>query len=892
MSEATRWSQLSAAMDALLDLDPAARERELRRIALDDAAFAAELRALMDADATTGLLESGVAAVTPDLIAKLADGQGNETGHDAEPDIPGRVIGRWRVLREIGRGGMGEVWLAERADGEFVQQAALKRLKRGMDSVELLRRFAQERRILAALNHPHIARLLDGGIDNQGRPFYAMELVEGEPITDYARRCGLGVRERLRLMQRVCEAVGYAQGRLVVHRDLKPSNILVDVRGEPKLLDFGIAKILTDSGEDALTGTGMRVLSPAYAAPEQILGEPIGTATDVYSLGVLLFELLTGRLPHRRAGAVSDVNAEARARATTERPSQALRKVTAEEVERAYGTRAVERERFARELAGDLDRIVLTALRREPERRYASAARLGDDLRLYLDGRPISARPDTSGYRLRKFVRRHQVGAVATVLVGLSVFVGLGAALWQANVAQRNAIAAHAHATRAESETRRAEQQARRAEQVKNFVVSLFEASNPERSGPGAELRAVDLLRDAAGRVDRELADAPESQAEVRVAIGDSLAALGAVPEGVALVEAGVAQMRKSNAAPEVLADALHSLAMKYEVVGRLEEAAAIAAESLALLDRDPERFGLERISMRTTLAKLAGLRGDFALSEALYRQNLDERRALLGTDDARLAVDWNNVAAVALRRDRYVEAERGYAEASRVLALDPRAPSSRQAWLRSGRGIALIGLGDFATAKTEINAAIEVAERTLHADHPIIGSALLGLASMARHEGEFDAAIAHCERAVALFAKISHPDQGLAETQLGLARLGQQRFAEARTVLTAAENNLGERRNREDPYYWLARLALGYAQWREGDASGLERMRESFATLDAPDGARGNPYAEALGLMALAAAAQNDAAAEREWRTRERAALIDLFGPDHPRVRTALARR
>jgi serine/threonine protein kinase len=883
MSDVARWPEVSAALDALLDLDGAARERELRRIAARDASLAAELRALLAADRDSGLLDAGVAAAAPELMQRLAQPAGEET-----IELPGRSIGRWRLLRELGRGGMGEVWLAERDEGDFVQQAAVKRLKRGMDSVEVLRRFAQERRILATLNHPNIARLLDGGLDDHGRPFYAMELVEGEAIVDHARRHGLNVRERLQLMQRVCQAVGYAQARLVVHRDLKPSNILVDARGEPRLLDFGIAKILSDSGDAMLTGTGMRVLSPAYAAPEQILGEPVTTATDVYALGVLLFELLTGRLPHRRGGLLAEANAEALARATTERPSQALRRLTANEVERAYGARAAERERLARELSGDLDRIVLTALRREPERRYASAARLADDLRLYLDGRPIMARPDTSGYRLRKFVKRHRVGALATVSVLVSLVAGLGLALWQAGEARRHAADAQAQAERAEREARRAESQARRAEQTKNFVVSLFEQTNPERNRKGAELTAVDLLREAAGRVERELAEAPESQAELRVAVGDSLVALGAVDDGVSMVEAGVRQMREAGRRDELYATSLHQLAMKYEVVGRIEDAARATAEALELLDRLPGEHGLARISARTTLAKLAGLKGDLAGAERLFRQNLDERRALLGLDDARLAVDWNNLASIALRRDRYADAERGYAEASRVMALDPQSPASRQAWLKSGRGFALMGLGNFAGAQREMREANALAERTLHARHPIIGASCLGLSAIARYQGRFDAAAEEAARAVAIFADTGHPDQGLAELQLGLARLGQDRIAEARALLPAAVRHLSERRNREDAHYWLGRAALGYAMVRSGEAEGAAALDEAVEVLERPERARGNPYTEALGLEAQAALAQGDADAARHWREREVAALAAVFGEAHPRTRAA----
>jgi eukaryotic-like serine/threonine-protein kinase len=877
-ADADRWQQLSAELDALLDLEPDARAHALDAIAARDAALAQELRALLAAESGEGLLERGVVAAAPELISALAS--------RTEPveEAVGRLIGHWRVLRALGRGGMGEVLLAERADGDFAQQAAIKRLKRGMDSDEVLRRFAQERRILAGLNHPQIARLLDGGLDADGRPYFAMEYVEGEPITDYARRRELGVRERLQLMQQVCEAVAYAQSRLVVHRDLKPSNILVDTRGEPKLLDFGIAKLLADSSDAHLTGTGLRVLSPAYAAPEQILGETISTATDVYALGLLLYELLTGQLPHRRDQRVVGASAETLARETTERPSAALRAETLEIAKRAWGARAGERERLAREIGGDLDRIVLTALRREPERRYASAAALADDLRLFLDGRPISARPDTSGYRLRKFLRRHQVGAVATVLVLLSLLVGAGVALWQAQVAR--GLAAEA-ATQRE----RAEAQALRAERTKAFVVSLFEATNPEQARRGAQLTALELVRDAAKRIEEELDDAPETQAELRLALGQSLAALGAIDEGLPKMEAGLAELRRGGAAETAIAEALHGVAMQYLVVGRMEEAQRATTESLALFEKHRATHALDLIGARTTLAKLAGTRGDLETMESLYQQILVERRALLGPDHPRLAVDWNNLAATALRLDRYAEAERAIEEAMRVMALDPQAPESRQAWLRAGRAVALFGLGDYVRSQDELEAAMEIAERTLHAEHPIVGAICNALSALARHRGRWDEAALQAERAVAVYAKTNHPDQGIAEMHLGLARLGQGRDADALAVLEAAEQHLAQRRNREEPQYWQTQAALGLAQLRNDDTTGDARVRDALHALGQRQRVDSAVHAEALGLAAEVAALQRDATRERELRTRERDMLSTVLGVTHPRTRAAQLR-
>ncbi len=884
MSESERWSQLSDLLDALFELDEQAQQAELGRVEQTDPELARQARAMLRADAAQGLLERGIAAAVPEVMATLAAEPGAALTEPVES--AGMLIGRWRVVRELGRGGMGEVLLAERADGEFAQQAALKRLKRGMDSDEILRRFAQERRILAALEHPNIARLLDAGVAADGRPFFAMEYVEGEPITDYARRHALSVRERLQLMRQVCDTVAYAQSRLVVHRDLKPSNIMVDVRGEPRLLDFGIAKLLADSDAAALTETGARVLSPAYAAPEQMLGETVSTATDVYALGVLLYELLTGQLPHHRHGSVVDSSAEALARETTELPSTALRQSDEATAERALGRRLPERMRFAREMAGDIDRIVLAALRHEPARRYLSAGRMAEDLRLYLEGRPIHARADTAGYRLTKFLRRNRVGVLATALALSALLVGLGVALWQANVARENAV--------------RAERESQRAGQVKNFMVTLFEASNPERFSQGTPMTALELVQHASQRVESELSDAPEAQAELRIAIGESLAALGEVSAGITLIEAGTQQLRGFADADSLLAKGLHQLAMQYHASGRMDEAERAAQEALALLEQATPRDALAVISIGTTLAKLAGLRGDVVAMEAMYRRNLDERRQLVGADDPRLAVDWNNVAAAALRRDRYADAESGYAEAARLMALDPKSPASRLVWLRGGRGVALVGLGRYAEGRDELEAARELGERSLHAGHPIVGSMLSALAALDRHEERLEESVQLATEARDLFAAVHHPDQALAELQLGMTRLKQARNAEALAVLTQADSDFSTQRNREEPQYWqlqaalaLARLLNGVAMANQGATSDVEA--DSFAAALAAMRARGYvpsiAYAETLGLSAAAAAFRGDVPGESELLLAQREQVVLLCGSAHPRLAAIDAR-
>jgi tetratricopeptide (TPR) repeat protein/tRNA A-37 threonylcarbamoyl transferase component Bud32 len=876
MTEATRWHRLSEALDHLLERDPVERERELEAIARRDAGFAAELRELLQAARCEGVLELGMAQAAPELLAALAEGR---VPHDEDP--AGQRIGAWRVLRVLGRGGMGEVLLAERDGDGFVQQAALKRLKRGMDSEELLRRFAQERRILASLEHPLIARLLDGGVDDEGRPYFAMEYVDGAPITTHAAVQALGVRERVALMQRVCDAVAYAQTRLVVHRDLKPTNVMVDARGEPRLLDFGIAKLLFESEDAAATRTGQRVLSPAYAAPEQITGEAISTATDVYALGVLLFELLTGRSPHARREEGSDRLLASLTDEVPESPSRALRRAGREQAERAYGRRSGESERFARQIAGDLDRIVLMALRREPARRYASASALADDLRRFLEGRPIAARGDSAGYRVRKLIQRNKVGAIAAALALVALIGGLGMALWQAEIARR-------HAADAEASREQARAQAQRAEQVKDFVIALFRTGNPERTAGGAKMSAADLLREASARIDRELGDTPEAQAELRVAIGDALAALGEREEALKLVETSVAQLRGLSPRPdEALAEALQQLAIFDENRGRLDESRRAATEALALFEGLGAGFALRRIQVRTTLAKIAALGGDLATAESEYRAILDERRSVVGADDPRLAVDWNNLGAIALRRDRYAQAERAYAEASRLMALDPEAPESRQAWLRLGRGTALMGHGDFSAARQELAAAREVAERSLHANHPIVANIAINAAKLARYEGRHEAAVTDAGRAHAILAELAHPDAAPAALQLGLALMAARRHPEAQARLAESVQRYEAGANRS-PDYHLAQAALGLLAVERGQSDGIDAVQAAVATLHSEGHERSNAYAEALGLRARAAESVGHTVDAEAWRRREIDALTALLGARHPRVRDA----
>ena len=487
--------------------------------------------------------------------------------------------GPWRLIREIGHGGMGRVFLAERADDQFDQKVAVKLLKRGMDSDAILARFLRERQILAGLDHPNIARLLDGGIADDGRPYFVMEYVDGESITAYADARRLSIDARLTLFRTVCLAVEHAHRNLVVHRDLKPSNILVTNDGRPKLLDFGIAKLLSsphDKAEAAtLTSAGVRLLTPDYAAPEQFRGGPITTATDVYGLGAVLFHLLAGHPPvdarARQGGERAHDTDPIPVSTAPFRPVPGLDDTPGPDAVAAL--RSTDATRLRRRLSGDLDTIVATALRATPDRRYASVGALHDDIRRHLERLPVRARPDTLGYRTSRFVRRHRaVVAAAGVVATLLVAFGISTAI------QARAL---------EAERDRARLEADAAREVAEFLVGVFEVADPLTSAAGGAVSASDLLDRGARRIESDLAGQAAVQARLLEVIGRAYANLQRTDRAAPLLSRAV-ELQRSIAGPESpsVGAALQHLARVLTQGNSFPQAASALREALAIQRR------------------------------------------------------------------------------------------------------------------------------------------------------------------------------------------------------------------------------------------------------------------------------------------------------------------
>ena len=415
--DAEHWKRIEELLDRCAGLSPTERDEEIARTCGDDE----ELRSRIERLVAAAQLDDGfLQTPTLDRLPGTAP---------AEDQPPGSQIGSWRLEHPIGSGGMGTVYLAHRSDGQFEQSVALKLIKRGMDTDDILRRFRNERQVLADLTHPGIARLIDGGATEIGRPYLVMEYVAGQPIDRWCNALELGVDERLQLFSEVCRAVHHAHEHLVVHRDLKPTNILVNDEGAPKLLDFGIAKVLDASGSVRtldMTSTEGRLMTPEYAAPEQIRGGRVSPATDVYSLGVILYELLTGSRPYRWTTKLRSDLERVICEEEPPRPSSVVGRPDGEEPSGGAPRRArTETRKLRARLAGDLDTIVLKSLRKEPERRYAGAHELLEDIDRALDGRPIHARPDTWHYRMRRYVARNRLFVAAASAVMASLSVGL-----------------------------------------------------------------------------------------------------------------------------------------------------------------------------------------------------------------------------------------------------------------------------------------------------------------------------------------------------------------------------------------------------------------------------------------------------------------------------------
>lgn len=802
-----RWQQVESLFLEAISRPVDERAASLTAACAGDAVLSAEV---------TGMLAAHE-EVADDYLERLDAGRAAALLQETDGNLV-ESIGPYRLIEELGRGGMGKVYLAERADGQFEQQVALKLVKRGMDSDAVLRRFLAERQILARLQHPHIACLLDGGLHHDGRPYFAMERIEGRPITQYCDKNRLSVGERLTLFADVCRAVQYAHGNLVVHRDLKPSNILVTEQGQVKLLDFGIARVLdaaSDVENHTLTEAGFRVITPEYAAPEQVRSGTITTATDVYALGVILYELLTGRRPYRLEGRGPDEVARIICDTEPERPSTAVGRIRATADSAASAISQARRTSLAllrRRLAGDLDTVVLKAMRKEPEQRYASTEAFVGDIKRYLDRLPVAARKGTWSYRAKRFVQRHGrgvAGATSFVLL-LAAFVGV----YMHGVAQ---------------ESRAAQREAARAHLMAGVMQELLEAGDPYAWG--AQRRDSLLLVLGREKVTTDLAGEPDLQVDLLTTLGRVYRRRGQYDEARVLLEQARAIARATYAAPHPsIITALKELGFYYSDTGGYEQAGLFHAEALTM---QRQLFGdghPEAIRGMNVLAQLEWLKGNHIEAERTLRQIVELGRETHGTTDpAYLSSLWK-LARVRYIRGKFAEAEQHFLE---ILARrrerfgEPhRDVALAMQWL----GLVLTDKGDFAASDAYLRQALAMQRDVLSDEHQDIAVSLFGLGLLAMEQGRYPEAVAWLEESIAMTRQVlgeNHVDTALHMQILGEAYRLMGDYERSETMLRDAL-----RRNRQvldAPHKRLASILVPLGR----TLSGAGELAAAKATLE-----------------------------------------------------------
>ncbi len=631
----TRWRQVSALLEEGLEHAPGeARRRWLAGTAAEgghEASLLAEVAALLAAsEMPSAALDTPIDARFESLFSARALVAESAVG-------VGDCVGVWKLVAPLGRGGMGEVFLAERTTGDFAQRAAVKLLAGGWLQPEVQERFRQERRILARLEHPGIARFLDGGVTPIGTPFFALEVVDGQPITQFCAEQHTPVGARLKLFLEVCDAVDYAHHNLVVHCDLKPSNILVTAEGHARLLDFGIASVLRPEGDLDATAGGVqpvvRALTPEYAAPEQVAGGPLTTATDVYSLGVLLHELLAGRLPY----GIDRRDPQSYSRAILDQPPTRPSAAATVDASRPEGARLAQR------LRGDLDRIVLRALAKRPQERYRSVEAFADDLRRHLDGRPIAERRDEPGYRLGKFVHRHRFAFAGGAATFLALSVGLVTTAWQARRAEAQAVVARHEAASSAA--------------ALAFLAELFAASDPAES-KGRSFTDRELLAIAAERLDRDLPGKPGLQIPLLHQLASIRMQRGEYSEGVALARREVGlQVRLAGPTSVEVARSRSLLANLLWLADEPAQARALYRAALATYERAAQEGSEEYVTALGGLATATGLLGDNVEEVHLKRQLVERAKAVFGEKSKAYGDACQGLGAALLRQGRDADA-------------------------------------------------------------------------------------------------------------------------------------------------------------------------------------------------------------------------------------------
>ncbi|HVE56088.1 MAG TPA: serine/threonine-protein kinase [Pyrinomonadaceae bacterium] len=798
------WQNIKEIFLAALEKDTASRAVFLDEIGANDFALREEIESLL---ATHEELEDFIEEPAFQISEVFASGANQAEKH----------FGNYKIINEIGAGGMGAVFLAERDDGEFSQKVAIKIIRQAIAETELINRFKRERQILATLNHPNIAKLLDGGVSADGLPFLAMEFVAGEAITKFAERENLNLEERLKLFLKVCSAVQYAHRNLVVHRDLKPGNILVTREGEPKLLDFGLAKLLDEnlSNDTSQTQTAFRALTPAYASPEQLKNEPITTASDIYSLGVVFYELLTGERPFHFEGKSLD---------------EIIKTVTA--FEPPLPSANPKSKTRNPKLRGDLDNIALTTLRKEPARRYQSVEAFADDIERYLKGLPVSARSNTFKYRASKFIKRHKVGVLAASLIFLSLIGGIIVSVWEAQIARR---------------------EKEKAERINAFLEQTLKYSDPILSSLRKERRETtvnDVLDEAARRLDSgEFDNFPEVKSELERTVATTYFGQSKYAQARKHMEQYVILLKGlyGENHPKIIAGSVRWAGLLF-AKGEFDEAEKTYRRYLPLLKNEYKRGNINTEELADALNNFAYLRrtqGDSKEAESLFRETLELIPQLSVEARNSVATTRSTMASTIADQGRFDEALKTAAEGVEEYRQRGETDSPSYGFALTIYGGFLAEKGEFGNADTSLREAETIFRKFLSPANLWLGDNLRNQAISLYGQGKYSESIEQANTVLKIY------DEGFGKYYdnyptvlivkgLSLAKIGQ--IPEGEKILREAVRLRNESLPKEHFWVAIANSALGECltmQKRYEEAAPL--LAESYENLKNSQGAE-NP--------------------------------------------------
>ncbi len=800
---------------------------------------------------------------------------------------PGTQIENYRIIALIGTGGMGAVYLAERSDGEFKQQVALKLIKNGRNSREVLSRFRNERQILARLEHPNIARLLDGGVTTNGDPYFTMEYVDGEPIHCYCDRNQLSIEDRLSLFIEVCEAVRYAHRNLVIHRDLKPGNIMVTGSGEVKLLDFGIAKFLEsdDAIMQTITQAGLMAMTPEYASPEQIRGEAVTTASDIYSLGVILSLLLSGNPPYRLDSHSVAALVDAVCHTDPLKPSTGLflknasTKATESSPENTARLRQLSITRLKQQLSGDLDNICLKALRKEPERRYQYIDEFINDLRNYLDDKPVSASGDAFQYRAGKFIRRHRLAVISSAMTLLLL-----------------ATLISFYTIRLAEERDRARLEAQKASQITEFLTSIFAISDPNQSR-GEAVTARELLDEGAKRLDQELTSQPEVKAALSEVIGRVYNNLGLYARAKPLLEKSLT-LRNNEAAADIAGTArsMQALGEYHHMLGNFAQAESLYIAAIEIQKTLEASHTDDYVTTLNFLGWLKNDLGEYDAAETWYNKGLAVMEANGAPENVAYATTINNVALLLHEKNDYEPAEKLFRKGIKILRRVVGEEHQETSTTYFNLGQLLRDKGDFVTADSMLRQSLYIDQKLLGDDHPTLAYTFTSMAQLSEIMGRVDSSEALHRRALQIRRTSlgeEHPKVAYSLTHLAgiLGRQGE--FTEAEACFQEAETIIGKVYGESHPEYVKLVYYQGMLLQRKGDLRRAEELLVRAVALRSKVFGKSHRLT-GNALIALASVYHD----QKQWVKSDSAYIAaahlfqNLFGEAHPAVAESYTQR